>query len=192
MYPPGHCRLETNWWHNGRRRWWRIKCNTVKLPHVSFTGEKTLQYKVHNITIIVPVILAGSRWWHFMSAQTRCAEVCKYIFDRQVGQPIRTEHFDWTNIFWSYAFHSLHKYIYIYINTFRPPNFVIAIGMWRNFQPAKKRFLNQITYPAFKWTTLKLCNIFLNIYLSNSCWKCSFALTGINYILKYILFPIVI
>ncbi len=44
-------------------RWclWRIECNAVRLPHISITGEKTLQYKAHNVTIIAPFIHAVTR-----------------------------------------------------------------------------------------------------------------------------------
>ncbi len=60
--------------------WRRTECNAVRLRQVSFTTEKTLQYKAQNITIIAPFILAGTRWWRIMSARTGCTEVCKYIF----------------------------------------------------------------------------------------------------------------
>ncbi len=42
---------------NERWRWWRVECNAVRLLHISFTSKKTLQYKVHNTTIISPSIL---------------------------------------------------------------------------------------------------------------------------------------
>ncbi len=123
-------RPEANLWHDKRRRWWWIECNAVRLPHVSFTGEKTLQYKVHNITVIAPFILAGMRWWR-MSAQTGCAEECKYI-DWQAGQPIVMLG---PNILIGWTFYGPTSST-DNINTFIPLNLVIAIGMLRDFQPA--------------------------------------------------------
>ncbi len=66
--------------------------------------------------------------------------------DRQVGNPIDAwnEHFDWMYISLAYAFHKIYKYI---LNTFRPLNLMIAIGMWRYLFYI---FVKTITYCTFK------------------------------------------
>ncbi len=49
-----------------------------------------------------------------MSGWTGCTAVCKCIFwkaGRTAYRNVRTEHFDWTNILWSYAFHKPYNYI---------------------------------------------------------------------------------
>ncbi len=74
---------------------------------ISFNGEKTLQYKAHNITIITASILAQSALMTY--------HVCANKVDRQVGQPIVAlgpKGYDWTNILWFYAIDWTYEYVY--------------------------------------------------------------------------------